>query len=358
MVKVYSKFLILVFLKSLVFVTCIMLCLAFILNLFTEIDFFKNINTRSYFPIFLSILNSPDLVFEMFPFIFLLTAQLFFIKLFENKEIEIFKYSGLNNLKILKLIMSLSFILGIVVILLFYNISSNLKNFYLEMKSPYTNDGKYLAVITKNGLWIKDKIDNKIHIVNSSKIEKNYLINNFITVFDENFKIIKNIRSKKIDISKNDWQIYDAKIFKNNEYTIEKEFKIKTNFNLERINTLYSNLSSLSIYGLYELRKNYLKLNYSLTEINLQMLKIISYPIYLLLMTLFSSLLMLRIKNVKGNTYKIGIGLFFSVIIYYLNNFSLVLGGTDKIPLFLSIFLPLFIILIINTIMIYKINEK
>ena len=77
MVKVYSKFLILVFLKSLVFVTCIMLCLAFILNLFTEIDFFKNINTRSYFPIFLSILNSPDLVFEMFPFIFLLTAQLF-----------------------------------------------------------------------------------------------------------------------------------------------------------------------------------------------------------------------------------------------------------------------------------------
>ena len=141
--------------------------------------------------------------------------------------------------------MSLSFILGIVVILLFYIISSNLKNFYLEMKSPYTNDGKYLAVITKNGLWIKDKIDNKIHIVNSSKIEKNYLINNFITVFDENFKIIKNIRSKKIDISKNDWQIYDAKIFKNNEYTIEKEFKIKTNFNLERINTLYSNLSSL-----------------------------------------------------------------------------------------------------------------
>ena len=37
-------------------------------------------------------------------------------------------------------------------------------------------DGKYLAVINKNGLWIRDKIDNKILIVNSSKIDENYLI--------------------------------------------------------------------------------------------------------------------------------------------------------------------------------------
>ena len=30
--------------------------------------------------------------------------------------------------------------------------------------SLYTADGKYLAVITKNGLWIKNKIDSKIII--------------------------------------------------------------------------------------------------------------------------------------------------------------------------------------------------
>ena len=86
-----------------------MLSLAFILNLLTEIDFFKDINTNSNFLIFLSALNSPDLVFEMLPFIFLITAQLFFIKLYENKEIEILKYSGLNNMSILKLLTYLSF---------------------------------------------------------------------------------------------------------------------------------------------------------------------------------------------------------------------------------------------------------
>ena len=34
------------------------------------------------------------MLYEMSPFILLLTIQLFFIKLFENQEIDIFKYSS------------------------------------------------------------------------------------------------------------------------------------------------------------------------------------------------------------------------------------------------------------------------
>ncbi len=358
MIKTYTKFLVLIFLKSLLFVILVMFSLAFILNLLTELDFFKEIDVYTSFPLLLSILNSPDLIFEMFPFIFLIATQIFFIKLFENKEIEVFKYSGLKNISILKILASISFIAALMVTIIFYNFSSSLKNFYLELKSPYTNDGKYLAVITKNGLWIKDKVGDKVLMINSSKIENNFLIGNFITEFDNDFNVIQNIKSDKIDISRNKWIIYEAKIFKKNEYEIKEILEQKTNFNLERIRTLYSNLSSLNLLALYELRENYKKLNYSVTEINLQLLKLISYPVYLVLITLFASLIMLNIKNIKSTTYKISLGLFFSVIIYYLNNFSQVLGSTEKIPLYTSIFIPLFIIFVVNTVMIYKVNDK
>ncbi len=358
MIKVYNKFLVSIFLKSLIYVTLVVTSLAFILNLLSELDFFKEISVSTYFPLLLSILNSPDLVFEMFPFIFLISTQLFFIKLFENKELDIFKYSGLKNSNILALLSLVSFITGLLITILFYNFSSSLKNIYLDLKSSYTNDGKYLAVITKNGLWIKDKIQNKTLMINSTKIENNYLIGNFITEFDNEFNVIQNIKSEKIDVSKNLWLIYEAKVFKKNEYEVKKLIKFRTNFNLERIQTLYSNLSSLNLVSLYELRNNYKKLNYSITEIDLQLLKLFSYPIYLVLMTILSSIVMLKIKNINSTTYKIAIGLFFSVIIYYLNNFSQVLGSTEKIPLSLSIFIPLLIILIINCIMILKINEQ
>ena len=222
----------------------------------------------------------------------------------------------------------------------------------------YTDDGKYLAVITINGLWIKDKVENKILMINSNKIEGNYLIENFISEFDNEFKITRNIKSPKIDISKNNWIIHEAKVFKSNEYEVKKILEFNTNFNLERIQTLYSNLSSLNLLGLYELRQNYKKLNYSVTEIDLQLLKLFSYPIYLVLMTIFSSLIMLNIKHINSTTYKISLGLFFSVIIYYLNNFAQVLGSTEKIPLYLSVSIPLFIILVINSLMVLKVNEK
>ncbi len=356
--KTYIKFLTIIFYKSLLFVSTIMFSLVFILNLLSELEFFKDLNVNNFFLIFLSFLNSPDMIFQMFPFIFLLTTQLFFIKLFNNNEIEIFKYSGLKNSKILIIISLLSIITGILISILFYNLSSNLKNLYLELKSPYATDGKYLAVITKNGLWIKDEINDKIIITNSSEINNTFLINNFITEFDKNYSVLRNLKSEKIDISTNEWEVLNVKIFKNNDYEIKDLIKIKTNFDYKRINSLYSDLSSLNMLQLYELRNNYKKLNYSLTEIDLQFLKLLSFPLFLLLITIFSSLLMFRVKRYSSSTFQISLGLFLSVIIYYANNFFYVLGSTEKLSLMTSVFTPLLALIIINSLMLNRINEK
>ena len=356
--KVYIKFISFIFFKSLFFTFLVITSLVFILNLLTELEFFKDENVKISFTLFLSLLNSPSLIFEIFPFILLVTIQLFFIKIFENKEIDIFKYSGVKNSNILGILSILTLITGFFVITIFYNLSSNMKNIYLELKSVYTNDGKYLAVITKNGLWIKDKIDRKIIITNSSNIQGNYLIRNFITEFDENFNVIRNIQSDKIDISKKEWKIIEPRIYENNNYINIDQIEFNTNFDVDRIRTLYSNLSALDVFELLELRKNYLKLNYSITDIDLHLLKIASYPILLLLISIFAALIMLNIKQIKSSTFKISIGLFFSVIIYYLSNFSYVLGSTERISLIFSILIPIIILSTINCLMLYRVNEK
>ena len=54
--------------------------------------------------------------------LFLSTGGALF-KLFENQEIEIFKYSGLKNSKILSIISVLSLFTGIIVISIFYHVS-------------------------------------------------------------------------------------------------------------------------------------------------------------------------------------------------------------------------------------------
>ena len=98
--NIYLKFLSFIFFKSLIFVSLVMFSLVFLLNILSELEFFKDLEVSIVFTVFLSLINSPSLIFEMFPFILLISTQLFFIKLFENKEIDIFKYTGLKIQKL------------------------------------------------------------------------------------------------------------------------------------------------------------------------------------------------------------------------------------------------------------------
>ena len=354
----YTKFLIRTYLSSFLNVFFIFFCLIYILNLLTELEFFKQTNVKAFFPLYLSLINTPILVFEMFPFIFLISTQFFFNKLFTDNEMNIFKYSGLKNTKIFSILAITTFFVGILIISIFYNLSSNLKNLYLGLKSNYTEDKKYLAVITNNGLWIKDIYNEKILMINASSINKNELSNTYISEFDKNFEIIRNIKSSKIDITNKEWIVKDAEIYTQNNREIVKRLKLMTNFDYKLIQNLFSNMSSLSFTELIEMRTNYKKLNYSLTEIDLQLFKLISFPLYFILMFIFSAIIMMNTKTFKNKSIKIIIGLFLSVIIYYINNFFYILGTSEKISVVSSIIIPLTILTIINSLFLRNINDK
>ena len=75
-------------------------------------------------------------------------------------------------------------------------------------------------------------------------------------------------------------------------------------------------------------------------------------------MTLFSASIMLRIKYLEGSIIKISMGLFCSVIIYYINNFFHVLGSTERIPLIISVLIPITILFLTILILTKRINEK
>jgi lipopolysaccharide export system permease protein len=356
--KTYIKFLINGFIKSFSNVFLVMISLVFILNILKEIEFLSNKEVNSLYPIYLSLMSSPSIIFEMFPFIFLISTQFFFLKLFDNDEINIFKYSGLKNFKIINILSLVSLFIGILIITVFYSLSSSLQHYYLQVKNQFSDDKLYLAVINKNGLWMKDVINNQTSIINSSKIDNNFLTNTFITTFDKDFNLIRSLKSDKIDIKNNEWLIYDVTIFENNVSQKSDLIRFQSNFDQKRIESLFSNLSSLSLLKLINLKQNYKSLNYSTIDVDMQIYKVVTYPLFLVIMTILSSIIMLNTKKTSSKVLKIVIGLFFSVVIYYINNFFNVMGSTEKLPLMVSIWTPIIFLSLINLIMLVNINEK
>ena len=358
-IKTYQVYLSKVFTSTLIKTFMVFVSLAFILNIFEEVNFFKDLEVSITVPIFLTFLNIPSVIFDIFPFIFLITAQFAFIKLMDQNEIIVLKNFGLDNLKIIKILSILSFTFGLFIITIYYNFSSSLKYSYLNLKNTYAKDNKYLAVITENGIWIKDQSGENINIINADSFKNKYLYNVDILQFDKNFNFKKNIIAQEIVIDDKTWLIKDALISNaKGQLNNIKNFKLETNLNYNDVSSLYSNLSSLNIFELNDLRKKYEDINYSSTEVNSAIQKLVSFPFYLTVMTILAATIMINIKHNKSKIFHLIFGILISVIIYYLSFFFEELGKNEQIPIGISIWVPLIIIMLISTISLIRINEK
>jgi len=356
--KIYKKYILNSFVRLLLVVSSIFFLLALLLNLFEEINFFKDTNESLYYPLMLNFLNAPSILIDVFPFIFLISAQFLLINLIERNELIILKNFGIDNLRLIGIISIISFVASLIIIIFFYSFSAKLKHLYLEIKNEFASDNKYLAVITDNGIWIKDEIEGTKIIINADLIEGNLLKDVVITQFDNNFIPKKYIYGKIVNIKDNDWVIKKATIIENNIRTIKDNFLFRSNFNSEKINSLFSNLTSLTIWELFSLRDDYISVGYSIKEINLHLQKIYSFPIYLTILTIFASVVMLNVPLNKPKFFYLLMGIFASVLIFYINHFSSLLGENNKLPITLSVWLPHVIVSILTGIGMVRINEK
>ena len=185
--------------------------------------------------------------------------------------------------------------------------------YHVLAKRYLAKDKKYLAVITKNGLWIKDKQEDGTLIINAEKIENEFLINSSITQFDENFFIKKNIIATKIDVKKKEWILFDAIVTgldnSSNKY---QNIKFMTNFDLKKISNLFSDLTSLTYLDLLSLEKDYKAIGYSTSEINIQKHRFYSLPFLLSAMTIIASIIMIYNKFKDKILLNLFIGILFS----------------------------------------------
>ncbi len=358
MISTYKKYIYQKYLLSFLKVSSVFFILIIIMNLFEEIRFLNETDNILFLPIFLTLLNAPSIFFEILPFIILISAIFFFIEILDSNELVIYKTYGITNLKIIEIITSLTFIIGILMVIVFYNISANFKFFYLEIKNQYAKDDKYLAVVTGNGLWIRDQFDKTTNYINAEKLENNNLLDVSISQFDENFRLEKIIISKKAEITNKVWLLEDVIVSTDNNSLKYDSYEFNSNFDRNKILSIFENFTSLNIFKLGDLKNDYELLGYNTEVLDGYRHKLYSYPFYLALMVTIASIVMLKTQFNKSKIFHVAFGILISVLIYYINHFFNVIIETQNIPYLLSIWGPQIIILMIVTINLIRINEK
>ena len=360
--SVIYKYLLSNYIKTFFKVTLFFYCFGVILNLFEEIEFFKNLDVPFFTPIILTSLYIPGLLLQLLPFIIFISSMKFLIDFRNNRNLLTIKIFGFSNLKIFLIIAFTSFVMGWFVLFFLNPATSAMSKYYEKIKANYSRDIDHLISFNKNGLWIKESIDSGERIVTAIKPEKNSLIDVTIFQFDKNFLLKKKIISKVADIKDYSWTLTDVTIFEEKNSLYEKKYfesyQITSIYNYDKIINLFNNSDTLSFINLVFNYEGLIKKGYNKEFLNQSLHSMLVFPFFLSLMTGIASILTMHAIRKSGNFKFIIVGLVTCVIVYYLKDLSLALGKTGRIPITLSIWTPVIALSLFTFAGILQINEK
>ena len=360
--RVLINYIIKGFLRDFLLIIGIFYSFGVILNLFEEIEFFKNIEVSFFIPLILTIVYVPSMIVKLLPFIIFISSMLFMIKLRNTKDLLTLKIFGYSNIKIFLILAFFSFFLGWLTLFTVNPITSNMSIFYEKTKSNYSKDIDHLINFNKNGMWIKEESAQNKRIISAERPDGFDLINVNIYFFDKKSNLLEKIVAERAYIKNNTWKLSNVTRLIIKDEILHKEklntFEINSIYNYKKINSLFKNIDTLSFFKILAKEQVLLDLGYSKNFLNESMHKMLSLPFFLFFMTALASIFTMNTLKKEDNFRLILLGLVVCVATFYFKDLSLALGQTERIPMTLAIWSPIIALSFFALIGILQINEK
>jgi lipopolysaccharide export system permease protein len=364
MLKSINRYIINEYIKSLFVVIAVMLSIILLINLLDEFNFFKSKKDLKFiFFLIFTVLKIPNVLINLFPFIVLFAGIVFYLKIYNHNEVISLRVMGYSNIQIILIPALTSFVIGYVIVFLIVPFSSSMLRYYEDLRSEY-NDTKNLVFVNETGIWILDKNEKEKNIIRIEKINKDFSVVSQITIYnyDASNNFIRRIDAAEGTIKDKNWLLSKVNIIsinkKNNKDNYLNNYNYTSNVNISELKNVYKNTETTS---LLDINKEMLILEdkgYSTIDLRIRYQKLISFPIYLLAMSILSGLMIINLGK-TSNYLKYGsYGVIISIIIYFLNDLSITIAKSGIISVDFSVWIPIFLIILINLVGITQVNAK
>jgi lipopolysaccharide export system permease protein len=364
MLRSINRYIINEYIKSLFVVIAVMLSIILLINLLDEFNFFKSKKDLKFiFFLIFTVLKIPNVLINLFPFIVLFAGIVFYLKIYNHNEVISLRVMGYSNLQIILIPALTSFVIGYVIVFLIVPFSSSMLRYYEDLRSEY-NETKNLVFVNETGIWILDKNEKEKNIIRIEKINKDFSVVSQITIYnyDTSNNFIRRIDATEGTIKDKNWLLSKVNIIsinkKNNKDNYLNNYNYTSNVNISELKNVYKNTDTTS---LLDINKEMLILEdkgYSTIDLRIRYQKLISFPIYLLAMSILSGLMIINLGK-TSNYLKYGsYGVIISIIIYFLNDLSITIAKSGIISVDFSVWIPIFLIILINLVGITQVNAK
>lgn len=308
----------------------------------------------------LVLLKYPQHIQIILPFVIFIAAIITFSKLNRTSEITIVRNLGIAIRQIIAGFSTVIVAIFILLIVVIDPISSIFIQKHEEMESRVFSSKNVMISVFENGIWLRENPDNRQSIINLKKIDLDNKV--FFNVTFHNFSdrhgMQERIFARRAQILKGEWALENVTIF-----TLGKgakfvdTFQLKTYLTFQKI--LESNLPPefLTFWQLPNYIKLLQKSGLSATRYSLRWHSIWGSLGVFFAMIYLAGAFSLRPIRHGGTATLVALAVFSGLTFYFLNNVVLALGLAEKLPVFIAVWCPTIIIVLLSHTLILQLEE-
>ena len=345
--KVLFSYLVRIYLKNILIVLFIFLFLIFLIDFIEiyrraseKVNFNNNDKNFISILLYLSLLKSPNTIKNILPISILLSSIITFIKWRQNNYFVIVRTIGVSLKTTIFPPCVLVIFLGLLSLVFLHPFANYTNNKYKTLENKYFGHKiEQSTSLSKNGIWIRKKINDGFVIIKAQNITKNKDVLNDVQVFkfDNNNNFVNKIISNTASLQKNILQLQKGKNFNPkitdksfNSFSIQLSNKFKS-FNL---NT--ENAENMNLFALYKYILLMKKLGVNYSNHLTHLLKELLQPILIVSMILICAPLILKNNERKFPLTLMCLTILIGFTIYFFVDFMYVLGSMEKLNPFIA----------------------
>ena len=314
--------------------------------------------------ILLDILQIPSFVDSISSFLIMISSMITLFSLSLRSEITVMRASGLSFLRIVFPLAVSAFCVGIFCLLIFSPMAISASKKFNLMKQVLIEKEKVDILSPIGGIWLKQKntlYKNQEILIRADEVYRTTLQmkNVGLWFFDQNREFYKKINARNMFLKDGYWYLENVVINDNNQInqkipnlTIKTD--LQTDFITKKILNNFEDARLFSIYELPDLISNLKDSGFPYRKFIVQYYSIMAKPFLFVAMVLIAAFFSVNNVRSKNNIMWLVMGIISGLILYISLIIVHAFGSSGLVPIFLSTWVVVIILLAISMLLIFR----
>ncbi len=297
----------------------------------------------------LTLLNIPAGLYDILPLVMILSTVALFLGLSRSSELVVTRASGRSALRALLAPLAVALVIGLLAVAMFNPIVAATSKRYTALYEQYRSGGADVLSLSSEGLWLRQGSIEGQTLIRAVRANSNgtTLFNATFLTYAPDGTPVRRIEADSATLTRGAWELSGVKEWlldpdTNPEQNAQRHdtLKLSSTLTQERIRDSFGLPNTIPIWDLPAYIDQLEQAGFSARRHAVWFQMELARPLFLMAMMLIASAFTMRPQRSGNVGLSVLLSIMLGFLLYYIRNFSQILGENGQIPIALAAWAP------------------